>query len=808
LDTRISVEPVENGPATLATAVAERAQQSFAVVMGLIVLAITVGLLFGAGTIMPTLPGFIPVYQTALTSAYAVTAFLLFGQFRRSRALPLLILGAGFAYTAAIVLIQMLTFPNLFAAGRVLGDSADTTTWLWTFWHLGPPVYGLAYAAAIWRRRHPTVAPARVPGAGFFALAIALAAAAGATLLSTRFVALLPKNVVGDDYSLVTTSGVGPAVELLTLAAFALLWRKTRRDRTVIELWLLVSLAVLAMDNLLTMAGGARASVGWYAGRIEALVAGCVILGVFLREIDVLQVRADAAARQSGAAQAALEHAQTRLAFAFNAAGMATWELDMATGKIARSGGHDAIFGYASPCADWTRERFLGQVVEDDRAGLRAAISGEQDEFSVDCRFTHVDGSTRWLNLDGRVLRDAAGEPVLLAGVVMDSTERHVAEQALRQAQKTDAIKQLTGGVAHDFNNLLTVITGALDLISIYGADDARLTRLAESALRSAARGQKLTQQLLAFSRQQVTRPETLNPNKLVLDFEPMLQRAVGAAIAIEMRLDVRLHPVRLDSAQFEAALINLVMNARDALPGAGKIVVESRNVDVDPDAAKRLGTAPGAYVVLTVRDNGIGMNAGTVSRVFDPFFTTKDVGKGSGLGLSQVYGFVQASGGVASIDSKPDAGTAVHLYLPMALDLPLIDDRHPHMPLRRTEDHETVLVVEDDPDVLELAVESLKAFGYHVVAADNAAAALQILRDGTAIDILFSDVIMPGGMNGAQLAVEARRILPALKILLTSGYTASALGKDHGLPPDLEVLSKPYRREDLVRKLRVVAAG
>jgi signal transduction histidine kinase len=387
-------------------------------------------------------------------------------------------------------------------------------------------------------------------------------------------------------------------------------------------------------------------------------------------------------------------------------------------------------------------------------------------------------------------------------------TTREAAEAGLRQAQKMEAVGQLTGGVAHDFNNLLTVITGNLGLIMSRPGDAGRVMRMAESAMKACARGERLTQQLLAFTRQQVLRPEVVNTNKLLLDFEPMARRAVGEAVEIAFALDPQLDPVRVDPAQFEAAVLNLLVNARDALVGrTGRITIESRNVAIDAGDAS--GLEPGSYVLVAVSDSGAGMDAATAARAFDPFFTTKDVGKGSGLGLSQVYGFARSAGGQVKIRSAPERGTTVTLYLPRSADRPRAADTSPQTEmLRPAADGETVLVVEDDEEVRAIAVENLTELGYAVLTAVDGAAALERLGAPGRIDILFSDVVMPGGMNGAQLALAAQRVRPGLKVLLTSGYTAAALTSEHGLPEEVPLLGKPYRREELASKLRLVLGG
>jgi nitrogen-specific signal transduction histidine kinase/ActR/RegA family two-component response regulator len=393
-----------------------------------------------------------------------------------------------------------------------------------------------------------------------------------------------------------------------------------------------------------------------------------------------------------------------------------------------------------------------------------------------------------------------------MAGIVMDTTERRTAEHTLHQAQKMEAIGQLTGGVAHDFNNLLTVIVGGLDMMIRRPDQAERVVRLAEAAMTAARRGERLTQQLLAFSRRQMLRPEVLNPNRLLLDFEGLARRAVGEAISLQFELDAGVFPIRVDPTQLESAILNLIVNARDAMSDGGTITVQSRNVHRDTKAVAERGLQPGAYVMLSVTDNGSGIDAETISHAFEPFFTTKEVGKGSGLGLAQVYGFMRSAGGDVTIESDVGIGTTVRLFFPRSAEAAVDNQRVTisKVPLRRATNGETVLLVEDDEEVLRMAVESLEELHYNVIVSCDAKEALEHLTGDARIDIMFSDVVMPGGMNGAQLAVEARKLRPDLRILLTSGYVGHS-GNHQVMDQGLTVLNKPYRRDELAEKLRLV---
>jgi signal transduction histidine kinase len=379
--------------------------------------------------------------------------------------------------------------------------------------------------------------------------------------------------------------------------------------------------------------------------------------------------------------------------------------------------------------------------------------------------------------------------------------------EELAQARHLEAIGQLTGGVAHDFNNLLTIIIGNLELIQHSDGDAEKIERFAQAAMKAAQRGEHLIGQLLTYARKQINRPRVVNLNQLIADVVSLMHRVLGEQIDVVPILSPVLAPVKIDPAQFETAIFNLSLNSRDALAGGGRMIIETRNALVDQHyAANDPEIAPGRYVVITVSDTGTGMTPAVLARAFDPFFTTKEVGKGSGLGLSQVYGFVKTAGGHVKIDSQLGAGTTVTMYLPQSADRKILSEPEAETAWsRRSSRRGTILVVEDDEELLAVTAENLRELGYQVVTAFNAVQALEILEGSQPIDLLFSDVIMPEGMNGAQLAVRAQHVRPDLKILLTSGYSATALSLEHGLSNNLDVVVKPYRREELANKLSLV---
>jgi PAS domain S-box-containing protein len=421
------------------------------------------------------------------------------------------------------------------------------------------------------------------------------------------------------------------------------------------------------------------------------------------------------------------------------------------------------------------------------------------------------DGTRFWASVVIDRIHNELGEIIGFAKITRDITERRQAQEALAQAQaalfqsqKMEAVGQLTGGVAHDFNNLLTVIVNNLDLLT-RSSRDPRDMRLIEGAQRAAERGAKLTQQLLAFSRRQPLQPALHNPNTLIGGFEAILHRACGELVKLQLALAPQVRSISVDAPQFEAALLNLIVNARDAMPDGGLLTITTGNVTMGENEQAAAELKPGPYVSVTVEDTGSGMAPEVLERVFEPFFTTKEIGKGTGLGLSQVYGFVTQSGGHIKVDSTPDQGTKVTMLLPAQEngDEAAVEDEDGTMRPAR-DSAGTVLIVEDEPAVLEVASDIFDSLGYDVLTATDAKEALTVLEAGAAIDVMFSDVIMPNGMNGVELSRKARDMRPNLKILLASGYPMSALPSE-GLGAGVSFISKPYRWTELADKLRAL---
>jgi PAS domain S-box-containing protein len=531
--------------------------------------------------------------------------------------------------------------------------------------------------------------------------------------------------------------------------------------------------------------------------------------------------------------------------------GVIDW--DVKAGTVRLSPTAQAMYGLTE--FDGRYDTWIATVHREDAVRLRhtieTALAAKLREFELDFRIIRAnDNELRWIHARRLPSYDEAGDPVRVVGVSVDVTDRKRelvelrnftealevavrdrtreleartreleaenearmrAEEALRQAQKMEAIGQLTGGVAHDFNNLLTMVLGGLDIIRQKLPElpaptaVARIMRARDMAWQGAQRAATLTNRLLAFSRQQALAPQALDANRLVSTTYDFLRSSLGGAVELETVLAAGLWRTFADPNQLENALLNLALNARDAMPNGGKVTIETANCYLDESYIASLSelVQPGQYVMIAVADTGSGMDAATRERAFDPFFTTKDVGKGTGLGLSQVYGFVRQSGGHVKIYTELGEGTTVKIYLPRSKD-----EAGEAADLTRSRTNisaigaETILVVEDDEALRNYTTEMLRELGYRVLAAPGGAAALKLF-DGNQVDLLFTDVVMPGGMNGRELAEAATRRLPKLKVLFTTGYTRNAIVHHGRLDSNVHMIGKPYLLADLSAKVR-----
>lgn len=462
----------------------------------------------------------------------------------------------------------------------------------------------------------------------------------------------------------------------------------------------------------------------------------------------------------------------------------------------------------------WTAEeaagRSLGDLIYGDNSNLLAFVATvvATGEWSGEIVHWRKNGSCITVEARCSLMCDGDGSPRSILSINSDITRRLAVEEQLRQAQKLEAIGQLTGGVAHDFNNLLTVILGNAEALAERLNNDGNLLRLAEMTIAAAQRGAELVRRLLAFARRQALEPQAVDLNSLLHDMDGLLRRTLSADIGIEFVQSAGLWNALVDPSQLETAILNLCINARDAMSRGGHLTIETANISLDEDCADwNADITPGQYVVLAISDTGIGMEPHVLARAFEPFFTTKEAGRGSGLGLSMVFGFAKQSNGHVKIYSESGRGTTVKMYLPRAVQ-GVRETSSRASKGKQPLGSEKILLVEDDELVRAYAAAQLASLGYKIVPASSGQEALDALREIADIDLLFTDVIMPGGLNGRQLAEKARKIRSNIPILLTSGHTENAKVHQHSLCGGIQFLNKPYRPGELAAKLRLMLDG
>ncbi|MDR3529649.1 MAG: response regulator [Rhodopila sp.] len=542
-----------------------------------------------------------------------------------------------------------------------------------------------------------------------------------------------------------------------------------------------------------------------------------------------------------------LQESEGLLQLAQEAGGFGIFEWQVQTGTVRLSPKLLLLYGIAD--FDGRYETWLAHVFREDvlrlENDIQSAFATHQTEIVEEFRIVRSDDETlRWIERRAVIFYDSEKRPERLVGVSVDVTERkraivqlrafaetleesvkvrtqeleaenearRRAEDLFRQAQKMEAVGQLTGGVAHDFNNLLTIILGGLEIIERQMQDlppspaTLRVSRAKEMALKGVHRAALLTQRLLAFSRQQPLSPQPIDVNILVSGISDLLRRTIGEAISLETLMAGSLWTAHVDPNQLENAIVNLAVNARDAMPSGGRLTIETENCCLDDAYVGALAepVSAGQYVMIAVSDSGVGMDAATLEHACEPFFTTKGVGKGTGLGLSQVYGFVRQSAGHIRIQSEPDQGTAIKIYLPRYLGTERPADvtvPRPHS--SRAIGTECILVVEDDDTLRAYLAEILSELGYYVLEAQQGPDALRMLEGPQQVDLLFTDIVMPGGMNGRQLADAARQLRPGLRVLFMSGYTRDTVVHHGRIEPSVEMISKPFSRDALAMKVR-----
>ncbi len=501
-------------------------------------------------------------------------------------------------------------------------------------------------------------------------------------------------------------------------------------------------------------------------------------------------------------AELALSESEARLLRAQKQARLAYWTEELKSQEIQWSKGSGWVFGRPDSDLPPYEAKFIELVHPDDRERIRRnydRVRNGLDNYSIEYRLLHPDGTIVWVQELGKVEQDSSGRRVTFDGTLQDITERRALEEQLQQAQKMEAIGQLTGGIAHDFNNLLAIILGNLDLINEQKELAFSMRRRIETAIRAGMRAADLTHRLLAFARRQALMPKLTEINELIRSMVPLLQRPLGPKIATTFMLDPNTWTAEIDQSQLEMALLNLTLNARDAMPDGGSLTISTGNATTTQrQVLAGNGQPAGDYVVISVTDTGTGMPDEVKARAFDPFFTTKGVGKGTGLGLSMVYGFVKQSGGHVQIESRVGEGTRVSLYLARATAATAAEEAINDQPLSSGQ-QEIVLLVEDEADVRVLAEAYLELFGYTVISAADGATAMAALAANPRIDLLLSDIILPGALDGIAIAAHVRATRPEIRIVYMSGYAPDP----EMLLPGTELIKKPFLRAQLSRVVR-----
>lgn len=505
--------------------------------------------------------------------------------------------------------------------------------------------------------------------------------------------------------------------------------------------------------------------------------------------------------------QAALSESTRRLVEAMVAAHMSSWSLNIPERTIGWGGQEERLFGKDCCPLDGSLEAFFDLVHTADRGSLEEALSraaAEAQPFDLDFRIVAPDGRLRWFAMSGQVDQGGGGEPARVFGLIMDVTERRHLEEQLVQSQKMEAIGRLAGGIAHDFNNLLTGILGyARFAISVLPEGSPARDDVIEIE-RAGTRAAALTSQLLAYARRQMIAPRVTNLNNLVRGMDSMLRRLIGEDIVLETRCASELWNARVDPAQFEQVILNLTVNARDAMPTGGRLTIETGNrVLGGTESMAHPEVTPGSYVMLTVSDTGTGMDAATQARIFEPFFTTKGLGKGTGLGLAVAYGIIAQAGGHILVSSEINRGTTFTVLLPRAHEIPELGTEGPVAPAPTGT--ETVLVVEDEPLVRKLAVRILAEQGYRVLEASDGPSAIQrALQHGGQIHLLVTDIVMPG-MNGKEVATTLVGTHPGLRVIFVSGYADHAVVQRGVIEEGIAFIPKPFDPLLLARTVREV---
>ena len=752
--------------------------------------AVTLALLPFAREPGPEMPGFNAAFAAGVFVAELATSFLLLIRFRQTLKASVLLLANAYLFSALMAIAYLLAYPGAVATGRPLMGAEQTISWIYNGWILGFALLALAAIAVEIGFGNAKLAGARPR---------TIAALSSALVLLLTVALVIAATVIGDRLPMLSAKGAWTPLNaaanffgVFLFAAATIVILIALRTRSDLFLWLALALAAIAFGNALLALGGGRYTVGWYACRLSWAASSCVLLlyfmaqfvrqhGLLVRTTDDLEERTRERDRIWNVSEDLL--------------GVSTFEGYF----ISMNPAWTKVLGWSE---DEIRAMHVSALRHPDDAphslAGRARLAEGVPTVRMENRLRHKDGSWRWI-----AWTMTADEGLIYVAGRHVTAERQ-AQEALRKAeadaahsQKMEALGQLTGGVAHDFNNLLMVVSGFIPRVKKAVSHDAKAVQAAGAIEMAAQRGAALTRQLLSFSRRQPINPMVLEIGPCIDTLRPLLTGTVGPLVGLQVEVAPDLWPVKVDANEFELALLNLILNARDAVAQAGTVAIFARNVRLQPGQTPENLT--GEFVAVTVPDTGHGIPADILPKVFDPFFTTKQMNKGTGLGLSQVHGFTHQSGGTALIDSTPGKGTNVVLYLPRTDALPVQATPETVQPAPGG----TALLVEDNADVAEVGREMLMQLGYAVDIASNADRALEMIGRRS-FDLVMSDIVMPGSMNGIELARTIRKRRPGQPIMLVTGYAATV----GNAAAEFVVLRKPYRFEELRQSIVKVTAG
>jgi PAS domain S-box-containing protein len=794
----LDVTPLKLPPVFISTIPPTTRQSLVGLLIALLMLAVFgVSLLF-AHVQFPVIPNFTPTVDALLGGMLAITTFILVGQFLRLRTWSMLSVCAGFMFKTLMVILHGLSYPGFLLSTGLNG--INTTIWLFVFWRCGFPLFLIVYAQ--FHRQSPRRQVGFSPGSAIaIALTFTLMLAVGGAALLAQWDDLLPSLTSPEgDRSAFHFGNVG--LFLLAIDVIAL-WALWRAFDSVLELWLMVAVVAIMCSVASFIAETYRYELSFYMSWLFELLSATVILGALMDEMNRLYASLFTIMEEQQLARAAEYRAVV------DTATDAIIVIDEVGTMESFNAAAQEMFGYPP-------SEVIGQNV---KMLMPEPYTSAHDQYLSNYLNTGVkkvigigrevqarrkDGSVFPVEL--AVAEWRVGATRRFTGILRDMSERKRIEQQLLQSQKMEAIGQLTGGMAHDFNNILGVVIGNLDMLSErYPPGEAPIEL--KDAIESSMAGADLVRRLLAFARRQPLLPRAIELQSVIESLLPLVKRIIGDHVVIETYFDPDLLPVKADPAQFENVLLNLIINARDAMPRGGRLEIACRNTVVKGEMAGHYDVPEGQYSTLIVRDSGIGIPAELLPHVVEPFYTTKPPGMGSGLGLSMVFGYAKQSGGVLRIYSEVNQGTEVRVYLPsipaiMSAESESVID----LDTASLHGNERILLVEDTEKARVMTQRMLLSLGYIVRSARDATEAMLFLDSGEPFDLLFTDIVMPGEMDGVELARLAKLRYPSIRVLFTSGF--SRRPAEDVMILQAAYITKPYRKLELASTVRKLFDG